>query len=115
MTVKSKFNIVSEGYEIKEVNKFLKIVTSEFEKLIDKNQGLEREIKTLTAKISQLENETNSVDFYKDELDSYLEKRKIDKESLELELSTLEEKVEEYQKAINTLFHDHIEIINKIK
>ncbi len=115
MTAKSKFNIVSEGYDVKEVNKFLKIVTSEFEKLIDKNQGLEREIKALNSKITELEKETSSVDFYKDELDSYLEKRRIDKESLELELSSLEEKVEEYQRTINKLFHDHIEIINKIK
>lgn len=115
MTVKSKFNIVSEGYDINEVNKFLKIVTAEFEKLVEKNQELDIKVKSLNEQISVLEDEKNSVDFYKDELDSYLEKRRVDKTSLELELEELEDRIEAYQRAINNMFHDHIDIINKLK
>ncbi len=48
-------------------------------------------------------------------MDTYLEKRKMTKESLELEIEELEKKLDAYHKAINNMFHDHIEIINNLK
>ncbi len=114
MNVK-KFTVVKDGYSIDEVNKFLKIVTGEFEKLVEKNKELEQTISELDASLSTLEEKNSSVDLFKEELDSYIEKRKEQKKTLEIEVSILEEKVEDYKKALNTIFYDHMDLVNKIK
>lgn len=110
-----KFSVVSKGYDVDEVNKFLKIVTNEFEKLVVKNKDLENEIEEMSASIESLKEKTTSVDMFKEELDSYIENRKEEKKTLEIELSILEEKVEEYKKTLNQIFYDHMEVINKLK
>ncbi len=110
-----KFSIVNEGYDVDEVNKFLKIVTTEFEKLVVKNKDLEKTISELNTSIIELEQRNSSVDLFKEELDSYIENRKEEKKTLEIELSILEEKAEEYKKTLNQIFYDHMELINKIK
>ncbi|MFV0498706.1 MAG: DivIVA domain-containing protein [Bacilli bacterium] len=110
-----KFNIVSEGYDVNEVNKFLKIVTSEYEKIISKNKELEIVVKDLNDHVTELENKSDSVELFKEELDSYIENRREEKKSLEIELSILEKNIEEYKKTLNNIFYDHMELINKIK
>ncbi len=115
MTNVKKFNIVQEGYDIYEVNKFLKVVTSEFEKLVQKNAELESKVQELNAIIDEYEVKSNSVELYKEELDGFIDKRKDVKTSLEYEIGILEEKLESYNKALNALFYDHIEMINKLK
>lgn len=110
-----KFSVVSEGYDISEVNKFLKIVTDEFEKLVGKNSELESLVNELNLQIEELEAKSSSVDFYKEEIDSYLESKHETKKSLEIELEILEDKVKAYQESLNTMFYDHIEMINKLK
>ncbi len=110
-----KFSIVSEGYDVDEVNKFLKIVTGEFEKLVVKNKELEKTVDELNDAIFELEKKNNSVDLFKEELDSYIVNRKEEKKSLEIELSILEQNVEEYKKTLNKIFYDHMELVNKLK
>ncbi len=114
MNVK-KFNIVSEGYDIDEVNKFLKIVTGEFEKLVVKNKELETTIEEMNGLIAELDEKNSSVDLFKEELDSYIENRKEEKKTLEIELDILEKSVEDYKKTLNKIFYDHMEIVSKLK
>lgn len=114
MKVKN-FSIVKNGYDIEEVNKFLKVVTTEFEKLVVKNTELEATIESLSSTIEELEAKTNSVDGFIEELDSYIEIRKEDKKTIEIELGILEQQVEDYKKLLNTIFYDHMELINKVK
>lgn len=110
-----KFSIVEEGYDIYEVNKFLKVVTGEFEKLVEKNSELENTIQELDLLIKEYENKSNSVELYKEEMDAFIGKRKDLKASLEIEISILEEKVANYNKSLNNMFYDHVEMINKLK
>ncbi len=110
-----KFNIVNEGYDINEVNKFLKVVTAEFEKLVSTNADLEVTIKELNEKIRTYEERVNSVELYKEELDSFIDAKRAEKISLENQINILESKLEEYNNVLNTIFYEHVELINKLK
>ncbi len=114
MTNKNKFKLVANGYDVQEVNDFLRKVTEEFEKVVNKNVLLSNENMELRTDKKDLEDKT-SVESIISELDTFAKLKHNEVESLEKRKKELEKKIDIYEQMINEMVNNHLTVINKLR
>ncbi len=108
---KSKFKIVNEGYDVTEVNKFLEIITREFEKMLHDNEEHERKIVELETEITRLSDRKTNIDLLNEELEISYNNLRMYNEKLLKDIKRNEKKLHAYDRTIQEAFGVHLNIL----
>lgn len=111
---KSKFHISSNGYNIEQVDRFISVVTKEFESVLANVEKQEQTIQELKALVYNYEEKRSNIELINEELANMLQDFEQRKLALETEIGFLEDKICAYQDVFQEAASFHLSMLESI-